>query len=270
MELQEDESGMEQIEVYPWTPKSLRTGVIGMKMGMMQVWDDWGELRTVTVVKIDSEVMRIKDRLTPTGHAQLVLGGFEKNPKLVNKLEMGEFVAVGTSPKRKIIEFKVTTDALLPVGFRIDARHYYPGQLIDVQGVTKGKGFAGVMKRWGFGGQAATHGVSKTHRHLGSTGGCQDPGKVWKGKKMPGNMGNKNKTQEACKIYKIDVKRNLLYVLGSLPGKKGGFLNIRDAQFRPHSEENPPPFPSFVAREGEETPEELFMPLEEKDPFDDN
>jgi len=240
-----------------------------MKMGMMQLWDDWGTMHVVTVVKVDCEVLRIRDRLTPTGHAQLVVGGFEKNPRHVSGPLKGEFRKAGTTPKRKITEFQVTPDALLPAGFKIDVRHFFPGQFIDIQGTTKGKGFAGVMKRWGFAGQAATHGVSKTHRLLGSTGACQDPGRVWKGKKMAGNMGRKNQTAECIKIYKIDVKRSLLFLKGSVPGVNGGLLKIRDSLKRPFSPESPPPFPTYVHMEGEETPDELVIPLEEKDPFDD-
>eukprot|EP00466_Bigelowiella_natans_P004523 jgi/Bigna1/58233/fgenesh1_pm.66_\ len=260
---------VEEVKVHSWSPESRRTGVIGRKLGMMQLWDDWGVMHLVTVVEIDSEVLRIKDRLTPTGHAQMQLGGFEKNPRNTTKPLLGEFTKLGTTPKRKIVEFKVTPDALLPVGLKIDARHFFPGQFVDIQGTTKGKGFQGVMKRWGFGGQAATHGVSKTHRHLGAAGACQDPGKVWKGKKMPGNMGNKTRTAECLQIFKIDVKRSLLYLKGSVPGNNGGFLKIRDALKRPFHEETPPPFPTYVAEEGAEIQGEIELPLSEKDPFDE-
>eukprot|EP00468_Gymnochlora_sp_CCMP2014_P013801 CAMPEP_0167755658 /NCGR_PEP_ID=MMETSP0110_2-20121227/8951_1 /TAXON_ID=629695 /ORGANISM="Gymnochlora sp., Strain CCMP2014" /LENGTH=282 /DNA_ID=CAMNT_0007641679 /DNA_START=45 /DNA_END=893 /DNA_ORIENTATION=- len=263
------ETTADKIDVHEWSPLSQRTGVIGMKLGMMQLWDDWNEVRVVTVVKVDTVVTKIREKLTTKGMAQIQVAGFDRSVSSTSGPILGEFKKMGMSPKRKLTEFQVTPDAILPVGFKIDVRHFFPGQFVDIQGKTKGKGTAGVMKRWGFAGQAATHGVSKTHRHLGSTGQCQGPGKVFKGKKMPGRMGNKKRTAECLQIFKIDVEKSLLFILGAIPGANGGILKIRDARKRPFSPENPPPFPTFVATEGEEIPDDLVMPLSEKDPFDD-
>lgn len=268
MEDNQESNQAQGIEVSEWKPESKRTGVIGRKLGMMQLWDDWGTMHVVTVVHIESEVTKVKEDVTPKGFCQLQLGGFEKNPMYTTKPLLGVFEKIGTTPKRKLIEFCVTPDALLPVGYKLSARHFLPGQFVDVKGVTKGKGFAGVMKRWGFAGQAATHGVSKTHRHLGSTGACQDPGRVWKGKKMPGNMGNKNKTAECLKVHKIDVNRNLLFLKGAVPGVNGGFLKVSDSRKKPHAAGSPPPFPTFVPLADDVAPAELEAPLPETDPFD--
>lgn len=167
--------------------------------------------------------------------------------------QMRLFERAGVEPRMHLRDVYITPDMVLPVGTRITARHFVPGQFVDVQGRTKGKGFAGVMKRWNFSGQRASHGVSKTHRHLGSTGASQNPGKVWKGKKMPGRMGGKWKTTENLRIYKIDPRRNLLFVLGMVSGPRGSFTRVRDAYKKKFTiPEDTPPFPQFVADPNED------------------
>eukprot|EP00954_Amorphochlora_amoebiformis_P007723 599634-Amorphochlora_amoeboformis.AAC.3 len=142
-----------EIKVSRWTPRSRRSGVIGRKMGMMQLWDDWGEVKLVTVLEVDSIVTKVGDGLTSLGFAQLQMAGFEKSSFNTKGPQMGEFKKLGIPPKAKLWGFQVTSDALLPVGLKMDVRHFFPGQYVDVQGKTKGKGFQGVMKRHGFGGQ---------------------------------------------------------------------------------------------------------------------
>jgi large subunit ribosomal protein L3 len=168
----------------------------------------------------------------------------------VNRPMAGHFERAGLPPTERLVEFRVSEDAVLPVGTPITARHFVPGQLVDVTGLTAGKGYAGVMKKWGFGGLRASHGVSVSHRSLGSTGNSQDPGKVWKGKKMSGRMGQEQRTIERLTVYKIDVKNNLVYVKGAVPGKAGTIVKLRDAlratkgAFPPGF---PPPFPTYYA-----------------------
>lgn len=186
------------------------------------------------------------------GYTALQVGAGLRNPKRVNQPMAGHFASAGQLPTERLAEFRVSEDAILPVGTPITARHFIPGQFVDVTGITAGKGFAGVMKRWGFGGQRATHGVSKTHRQMGSTGNSTSPGKVWKGKKMPGQMGGEQRTAEALQIFKIDVKRNLVYVRGSVPGKTGTVLKMRDCfrvKSNPFPEDMTVPFPTWKPTE---------------------
>ena len=256
------------IAMNSWDRWKKRTGVLGQKMGMMQLWDEWGEQFVVTAIKVDSVVMRHEKGRTKRGFKQMQLAGGRKNPKFMTFPILGEFKKADLDPRRKLTKFQVSDDALLPVGFEIDARHFVPGQYVDVQGKTKGKGFAGVMKRWGFAGQAATHGVSKAHRLPGSIGQCQTPGRVFKGKKMAGRMGGKKATAECVKVVRINVDENVIMVKGSVPGANGSFVKIRDSIKRPLKEGDNVPFPTFVQLDGDDKVSEINMPAPEADPFE--
>ena len=151
----------------------------------------------------------------------------------MSKADRGYFAAAKVEPKRKLAEFRVSEDALIPVGAEITADHFVEGQFVDVCGISIGKGFAGGMKRWNFGGLRASHGVSISHRSIGSTGGRQDPGKTFKNKKMPGHMGDRRITTQNVKVVKTDVERGLIMIQGSVPGSKGAWIMIKDAVKKP-------------------------------------
>jgi len=254
-----------------WNPQQKRTGVLGRKVGMMNVWDARGVKTTLTVIKLDNcQVVQVRKEWTQQGekYINLQVGCSQANVRRMNKALLCHFRNADVEPKKKLCEFRVTEDAILPVGTRITARHFVPGQYVDITGTTKGKGFAGVMKRWNFKGQAASHGVSLTHRHMGSTGQCQDPGKVWKGKKMPGRMGNKRNQIQNFLVYKIDVRRDLIFVKGSIPGNNGGFVEMKDAMKKKWNPKHPPPFPTYEPQEGDEHVDELVMDVSHlMDPF---
>jgi large subunit ribosomal protein L3 len=163
------------------------------------------------------------------GYVALQLGSGTRKVNNVSKAERGNFAIAKVEPKRKLAEFRVSDDALIPVGAEITADHFVVGQFVDVTGTSVGKGFAGAMKRWNFGGMRATHGVSVSHRALGSTGNRQDPGKVFKNKKMAGQMGNERVTTLNLKVVQTDVARGLILVEGAVPGSKGGWITVRDA-----------------------------------------
>jgi len=207
----------------------MRTGVIAKKMGMTRLFQDDGRHVPVTVLSLEGVQVvshREKDR---DGYVALQLGAGTAKAKNVSKPERGHFGKAEVELKAKVAEFRVSDDALLDVGAYISADHYVAGQYVDIQGSTQGKGFQGGMKRWGFGGLRATHGVSVSHRSLGSTGQRQDPGKVFKNKKMAGHMGAANRTQQNLEIVSTDVERGLLFVKGSVPGSKGGWLLVKDS-----------------------------------------
>lgn len=188
------------------------------------------------------------------GHFALQLGAGSKKPKQLTRAALGHFAAHGVSPKRVLSEFPVSEDAMLPAGTKLGASHFVPGQHVDVQGRTIGKGFQGPMKRWGFAGLPASHGTTKKHRAHGSIGNSQDPGRVWKGKKMAGRMGNRKRTVQNVFVYKVDPERNLLYVKGQVPGKAGLFLKVRDALRKP------PPFVGAADGDWSESDRENFQP----------
>ena len=207
----------------------MRTGVIAKKMGMTRLFQADGRHVPVTVLQLENvQVVAIREK-NRDGYTAVALGAGTAKAKNVAKPQRGAFGKAKVEPKAKIVEFRVDEDALLELGATISADHFVAGQLVDIQGVTQGKGFAGGMKRWNFGGLRATHGVSVSHRSHGSTGQRQDPGKVFKNKKMAGHMGARNRTQQNLEIVRTDAERGLLFVKGSVPGHKGGWLSVQDA-----------------------------------------
>ena len=219
----------------------MRSGVIAQKVGMTRVFTDAGVHVPVTVLRLaNCQVVahRTKDK---NGYVALQLGSGTRKVKNVTKAERGNFALAKVEPKRKLAEFRVSQDALIPVGAEIQADHFVVGQFVDVTGTSIGKGFAGGMKRWNFGGLRATHGVSVSHRSIGSTGGRQDPGKTWKNKKMPGHMGVDRITTLNLRVVQTDVERGLILVEGAVPGSKGGWIRVRDAAKKPLPKEAPKP-----------------------------
>jgi large subunit ribosomal protein L3 len=206
-----------------------RSGVIAQKVGMTRVFTESGQHVPVTVLRLNHcQVLghRTKDK---NGYVALQLGSGARRVKNVSKAERGNFAVVKVEPKRKIAEFRVSEDGLIPVGAEITADHFVVGQFVDVTGTSIGKGFAGPMKRWNFAGLRASHGVSISHRSHGSTGGRQDPGKTFKNKKMAGHMGVERVTTLNLKVVQTDVERGLILVEGAVPGAKGGWITLRDA-----------------------------------------
>ena len=207
----------------------MRTGVIAKKMGMTRLFQDDGRHVPVTVLQLDGLQVVSRREMDTDGYTAVQLGAGSAKAKNVAKPQRGHFGKSEVEPKAILAEFRVTEDNLLDVGAELSADHFVAGQMVDIQGRTQGKGFAGGMKRWNFGGLRATHGVSVSHRSLGSTGQRQDPGKVFKNKKMAGHMGDKNRTQQNLEIVSTDVERGLIFVKGSVPGSKGGWLLVKDA-----------------------------------------
>jgi large subunit ribosomal protein L3 len=219
----------------------MRTGVIAMKVGMTRLFQADGRHVPVTVLQLDGLQVVGRREADRDGYNAVQLGAGTAKAKNVAKPQRVAFGKAEVEPKAKVVEFRVADDALLDVGAQISADHFVAGQLVDVQGVTQGKGFAGAMKRWGFGGLRATHGVSVSHRSHGSTGNRQDPGRVFKNKKMAGHMGARNRTQQNLEIVRTDPVRGLLFVKGSVPGHKGSWLTISDAIKLPRHDTAPYP-----------------------------
>ena len=207
----------------------MRTGVIAKKVGMTRLFQEDGRHVPVTVLALEGNQVVARKEMDRDGYVAVQLGAGVAKAKNVSKPVRGHFGKAEVELKMKVAEFRVAEDALLDVGAEIAADHFIAGQLVDVQGHTQGKGFAGAMKRWGFGGMRATHGVSISHRAHGSTGNRQDPGRVFKNKKMAGHMGDRQRTQQNLKIVRTDVERGLLFVKGSVPGSKGSWLIVKDA-----------------------------------------
>ncbi len=207
----------------------MRTGLIGKKVGMTRVFDDGGIHVPVTVVEVENCQVVAQRTEEKDGYYALQLGvGTAKVKRMGNPLR-GYFRKASVEPKTKLREFRVSEDGLVDVGAEISVAHFLDGQYVDVAGTTVGKGFAGVMKRHNFKGLRASHGVSVSHRSAGSTGQCQDPGKVFKGKKMAGHMGDVRATQQNLRIVKTLPDEGLILIRGSIPGSKGGWITITDA-----------------------------------------
>ena len=229
----------------------MRTGLIARKLGMTRLFTDDGSHVPVTVLKIDScqvVAQRTKDR---DGYSALQLGVGTVKVKNVSQPLRGHFAKANVEPKRKVVEFRVSDDALVPAGTELTADHFVVGQYVDVVGTTIGKGFAGAMKRHNFAGLEASHGVSISHRSHGSTGQRQDPGKVFKGKKMAGHMGDRRRTQQNLEVVKTDASRGLIMVRGSVPGSEGGYVLVQDAVKKPLPKDVPFPAAVRVAAAGE-------------------
>src|SRR3977135_4534511 len=207
----------------------MRSGVIAQKVGMTRVFTETGEHIPVTVLKLGNCPVVPHRPEEKTGYVALQLGSGSRKTVYLPKAERGQFAVAKVEPKRKVTEFRVSEDALIPVGAEIQADHFVVGQFVDVTGTSIGKGFAGGVKRWNFRGLRATHGVSISHRSIGSTGGRQDPGKTFKNKKMPGHMGVDRVTTLNLKVVQTDVDRGLILVEGAVPGVKGGWITVRDA-----------------------------------------
>src|SRR6266446_4193738 len=221
--------------------KSMRSGVIAQKVGMARVFTAAGEHVPVTVLRLaQCQVVahRTKDK---NGYVALQLGAGSRKVKNVSNAERGHFAVAKVEPKRKLAEFRVGEDELIPVGAEITADHFVAGQYVDVTGTSIGKGFAGPMKRWNFAGLRASHGVSISHRSHGSTGGRQDPGKTFKNKKMAGHLGVERVTTLNLKVVQTDTARGLVLVEGAVPGAKGGWITMRDAVKKTLPKEAPMP-----------------------------
>jgi large subunit ribosomal protein L3 len=219
----------------------MRTGLIARKLGMSRVFRDDGSHVPVSVLQVESCQVVAQRTNERDGYTALQLGVGSRKVKNVTKPERGHFAKAGVEPKRKVAEFRVDEDALIDVGAEITADHFVPGQFVDVVGTSIGKGFAGGMKRHGFGGLRATHGVSISHRSLGSTGNRQDPGRTFKGKKMAGHLGDKRVTVLNLQVVGTDVDRGLILIKGAVPGAEGGHLLVRDAVKKPKPEGVPLP-----------------------------
>src|ERR1700744_4898136 len=219
----------------------MRSGVIAQKLGMTRVFTDGGEHVPVTVLKLDGCQVVAHRTKEVNGYTAVQLGIGHAKVKNVSKAERGRFAVAKVEPKLKLAEFRVEDDGLLPLGAEITADHFVVGQFVDVTGTSIGKGFAGPMKRWNFGGLRASHGVSVSHRSHGSTCGRQDPGKTFKNKKMPGHLGVDRITTLNLRVVQTDVARGLIPVEGAVPGSKGGWSTVRDAVKKPLPKDAPKP-----------------------------
>jgi large subunit ribosomal protein L3 len=219
----------------------MRTGVITQKLGMTRLFTEDGRHVPVTVLKLGN--CQVVATRTPDkdGYTAVQLGSGFRKAKSTTKPERGHFAKASVEPKRKVAEFRVDEKNLLDVGDELLASHFVPGQMVDVSGVTIGRGFTGAMKRWNFRGLEASHGVSISHRSLGGTGGRQDPGKTFKNKKMHGHYGVERVTTQNLEVAKIDVERGLIMVRGAVPGSKGGWVMVRDAVKGTKTKELPMP-----------------------------
>jgi large subunit ribosomal protein L3 len=240
----------------------MRTGLIAQKLGMSRVFTDAGDHIPVTVLRVDNcQVVAHRTR-ERDGYSALQLGVGTSKVKNVSKPMRGHYAAAKVEPKAHLVEFRVPEDALVPVGAEITAAHFVAGQYVDVTGTSIGKGFAGGMKRWNFGGLRATHGVSISHRSLGSTGQRQDPGKTFKNKKMAGHMGAVRVTTLNLEVVSIDSERGVLMLRGAVPGGEGGWVLVRDAVKR----KAPADLPFPAALRGDAAADEVTPEVAEEAP----
>ncbi len=222
----------------------MRTGVIAKKMGMTRLFQDDGRHVPVTGLALEGVQVVAQRTADRDGYVAVQIGAGTAKAKNVAKPQRGHFGKAEVELKAQLCEFRVADDAMLDVGAEIGADHFVAGQMVDVSGRTQGKGFAGAMKRWGFGGLRATHGGSLSHRSHGSTGNRQDPGRVFKNKKMAGHMGDRQRTQQNLEVVRTDPERGLIFLKGSVPGHKGAWLTVKDAvKVARHSDA---PYPAAV------------------------
>lgn len=219
----------------------MRSGVIAKKLGMTRLFLEDGKQVPVTVLQLDNLQVVAQRTVEKDGYTAVQLGAGEAKAKRTTAAMRGHFAKANVAPKRKLAEFRVDPENLIEVGAEISAEHYNNGQFVDIAGTSIGKGFAGAMKRHNFGGLRASHGVSISHRSHGSTGQCQDPGKVFKGKKMAGHLGAVRVTTQNLQVVKTDAERGLILVKGSVPGAKGGWVTIKDAVKKPLPSDVPMP-----------------------------
>jgi large subunit ribosomal protein L3 len=219
----------------------MRTGVIAKKLGMTRFFDEAGQHVPVTVLSLDGCQVVAHRTADKDGYVALQLGAGAKKAKNTSQGMRGHFAKALVEPKHYVTEFRVSEDGLIDVGAEITADHYVAGQKVDVQGTTIGKGFAGGMKRWNFGGLRATHGVSVSHRSLGSTGNRQDPGKTFKNKKMGGHLGVETVTTQNLTVWRVDAERGLILIKGAVPGAEGSYVKISDAVKKPVHADAPKP-----------------------------
>ncbi len=222
----------------------MRTGLVAQKVGMTRVFNDAGEHVPVTVLKLDNvQVVAVRTE-EKDGYNAVQLGIGAAKVKNVSKPQRGHFAKAKVEPKRKLVEFRVDKNGLLPVGAEMSANHFVAGQIVDVTGTTIGKGFAGAMKRWNFGGLEASHGVSISHRSHGSTGNRQDPGRTFPNKKMAGHLGSERVTTQNVKVVSTDEAKGLILIQGAVPGHNGAWVLVRDAAKRKAPKDLP--FPGAV------------------------
>ena len=238
----------------------MRTGVIAKKLGMTRFFDEAGTDVAVTVLSLDGCQVTAHRTRDKDGYTALQLGAGTAKVKNTTKALRGHFAKALVEPKRRLAEFRVSEDNLLPVGAEITADHFVAGQSVDVTGVTIGKGFAGGMKRWNFAGLRATHGVSVSHRSLGSTGNRQDPGKTFKNKKMAGHLGQEVVTTLNLTVFRVDPERGLILIKGAVPGAEGGYVKIRDALKRAAPKDLPKPGAFKGGQAAEASPEPADTP----------
>ena len=232
----------------------MRTGVIAQKLGMTRVFTDEGRHLPVTVLRMDGcQVVGVRTE-DKDGYNAVQLGVGKAKVKNLSKAQRGHFAKAKVEPKRKLVEFRVESDGLLDVGAELSPNHFVGGQYVDVTGTSIGKGFAGAMKRHNFGGLRASHGVSVSHRSHGSTGQNQDPGRVFKGKKMAGHMGDRRVTTQNLKIVSVDEERGLILIEGAVPGSEGGWVLVKDAVKRARPDDAP--YPAGLKESAAPAPEE--------------
>ncbi|GKY88501.1 50S ribosomal protein L3 [Sinisalibacter aestuarii] len=207
----------------------MRSGILAKKVGMTRLFMDDGKQIPVTVLQLEGLQVVSQRTAEKDGYTAVQLGAGAAKAKRTSKAMRGHFAAAKVEPKRKLVEFRVSPENLIEVGEEISAEHFVEGQKVDVSGTSIGKGFAGAMKRHNFGGLRASHGVSISHRSHGSTGQCQDPGRVFKGKKMAGHMGAARITTQNLEVVRTDAERGLVFIKGAVPGSKGGWVTVKDA-----------------------------------------
>lgn len=244
----------------PWEPGSRRVGIVAIKLGMMPLWAKNGEKIPVTMLQVqDCHVLKHIPKEEYDGkNPALIIGGKNTSPFRKQESITEMYREVGVPPKQKTVTCKVSQNAIIKPGTPLYAPHFRPGQYVDVTAKTIGKGFQGVMKRWGFKGQPASHGQTKTHRRPGAISNSK-VAKVFKGKKMPGQMGNRFRTSLGLKVWRISVKHNIIYVNGSVPGYKNCLVKVCDSALPSYKEDSKnSPFPTFFADGEEELPDELY------------